>query len=83
MNFAVVASEVESQYALFSREPQPRFQIHPALKNVRGEFADTQTRMEMRLPKTRLHLPQNCQRFRFSARDALAETPRCFNLARH
>lgn len=83
MNFAVVASEVESQHALFSREHQPRFQVHPTLKNVRRKFADTQPRVEMRLAKTRLHLPQDHQHFRFPARDALAETPRRFNLAGH
>lgn len=68
LNFAVVAGKVESQHALFSREHPPGFQIHPALENVRCEFANAQPRVEMRWATTRLQIATSVSLIDWTAR---------------
>ena len=79
----MVSSEVESEDAFSRDEDQPRFQIRPAFKNVRRDLSDAEPRVNVRLAKTRLHFLHSGQRVNFLARDALAETRRGFNRARH
>jgi len=79
----MVAREVESEDALLGDENQPRFQIRPAFKNVRRDFSDAESGVNVWPSKTRLHFLHGRQSVGFLARDAPAEARRGFNRARH